>query len=87
MAPSGSAAQSTSVAPTENGIEVFPTTEGANVKLQWQPGSHALVRDAYVGNTDVTPGVWHDGRYGHPELATHHLRPVGLPARGASRLQ
>ncbi|MDS0283964.1 Ig-like domain-containing protein [Haloarcula onubensis] len=63
MAPSDSAARSTSVVPTQNGVEVFPTTDGADVDLQWQSGSHALVRDAYVGNIDVIPGVWHDGRY------------------------
>jgi len=53
MAPSDSAARSTSVVPTQNGVEVFPTTDGADVALQWQSGSHALVRDAYVGNIDV----------------------------------
>mgnify|MGYP000091377824 FL=1 len=73
MAPSESAARRTSVLPTEDGDEVYSTTDGANVNLQWQPGSHSLVRDAYVGNIDVVPGVWHAGRYVTPsqQLTTY----------------
>ena len=63
MAPSPAAARSTSSVPTHNGSEVFPTANGARINLQWQSGSHALVRDAYVGTVDVGPGVWYDGKY------------------------
>ena len=63
MASTAAAARGTASVPTRNGSEVFPTTDGASVSLQWRSGSHDLVRDAYVGNIDVIPGVWYDGRY------------------------
>ena len=63
LAPSESAARSTSAVPTDNGREVFPTVDGASTSLVWRSGSHDLVRDAYVGFIDVTPGVWYRGRY------------------------
>jgi hypothetical protein len=63
LAPSESVARSTAVVPTDGGSEVFPTVDGASTSLVWRGGSHALVRDAYVGFIDVTPGVWYRGRY------------------------
>ncbi|MDG5775226.1 hypothetical protein VB773_20400 [Haloarculaceae archaeon H-GB2-1] len=63
LAPSESAARSTSAVPTDNGREVFPTVDGASTSLVWRSGSHDLVRDVYVGFIDVTPGVWYRGRY------------------------
>jgi len=63
LAPSEAAARSTSAVPTDNGREVFPTVDGASTSLVWRSGSHDLVRDAYVGFIDVTPGVWYRGRY------------------------
>ena len=63
LAPSEAAARSTAAVPTDNGREVFPTVDGASTSLVWRGGSHDLVRDAYVGFVDVTPGVWYRGRY------------------------
>ncbi len=63
LAPSEPAARSTAAVPTDNGREVFPTVDGASTSLVWRSGSHDLVRDAYVGFIDVTPGVWYQGRY------------------------
>ncbi|WP_338918486.1 hypothetical protein [Salinirubellus litoreus] len=63
LAPSEAAARSTSAVPTDNGREVFPTVDGASTSLVWRSGSHDLVRDAYVGFIDVTPGVWYRSRY------------------------
>jgi hypothetical protein len=66
MAATQRTARQTASIPTHNGSEVFPTTDGASVDLPWRPGSHDLVKDAYVGVIDVYPGVWHDGRYVTP---------------------
>ena len=63
LAPSEAAARNTAVVPMDNGTEVFPTVDGASTSLVWRSGSHALVRDAYVGFIDVTPGVWYRSRY------------------------
>jgi hypothetical protein len=63
LAPSEAAARSTSVVPMDNGSEVFPTVDGASMAFAWRSGSHALVRDAYIGFIDVTPGIWYRGRY------------------------
>ena len=75
MAPSPAAARSTSSVPTRNGSDVFSTTDGASVGFQWRSGSHELVRDAYVGNIDVIPGVWHDGRYVTPSWQLYTYVP------------
>ncbi|WP_187347679.1 Ig-like domain-containing protein [Haloplanus rubicundus] len=63
LAPSESVARSTAAVPMDNGSEVFPTVDGASTSLVWRSGSHDMVRDAYLGFIDVTPGVWYRSRY------------------------
>lgn len=63
LAPSEAVARQTAAVPMAEGDELFPTADGAAVPLVWRGGSHALVRDAYVGFIDVIPGVWYRGRY------------------------
>ena len=63
LAPSESVARSTAAVPMDNGSEVFPTVDGASTSLVWRSGSHDMVRDAYLGFIDVTPGVWYRNRY------------------------
>ena len=63
LAENNASARETAVVPMDNGTEVFPTVEGASVPLVWESGSHALVKDAYVGFIDVVPGVWYRSRY------------------------
>jgi len=66
LASSNASARQRSVVPMNYGTEVFPTADGARVDLQWRSEPHPLVQDAYVGNIDVYPGVWHDDRYVTP---------------------
>jgi len=63
LAPSESVARSTAAVPMDNGSEVFPAVDGASTSLVWRGGSHDMVRDAYLGFIDVTPGVWYRTRY------------------------
>ena len=63
LAPSETAARKTAAVPMYNGSEVFQTVDGASTSLVWRGGSHDLVRDAYVGFSDVLPGVWYRERY------------------------
>lgn len=63
LAPSEAAARSTAVVPMEGGSELYPSQNGASAGLYWRSGSFALVRDAYIGVSDMPPGVWYEGQY------------------------
>jgi hypothetical protein len=65
-APNGTVARETAIVPMDEGREVFPTTAGGTMTPAWTNGSHEVIRDAYVGVLDVTPGAWYRGRYVTP---------------------
>ena len=63
LASSETVARGTAVVPMEEGSELYPSHDGASVGLYWRSGSFDLVRDAYIGVSDMPPGVWYEGQY------------------------
>jgi hypothetical protein len=63
LASSETVARGTAVVPMEEGSELYPSDDGASVGLYWRSSSFDLVRDAYIGVSDMPRGVWYEGQY------------------------
>ncbi|WP_424016322.1 Ig-like domain-containing protein (plasmid) [Halorientalis pallida] len=62
LASSDTAAHETAVVPMHEGSEIFPTTNGARAGLRWR-GGRTLVKDAYIGVSDIPSSAWYRGAH------------------------